>query len=88
MMAFGGTKDKNIFSKLNSTSSCVIYDGLLELRSDISKTKEGRETLIEHNVLKILVDFLRRPNEKILDVSLSVLGNCCMDSRCRNEVST
>lgn len=87
-MAFGGAKDDYIFSKLKSSSSCVVYNGLLELRSNITKTKEGLKTLRENKVLKLLVDFLHRPNEKILDVTLSILGNCCLDSDCRNEVST
>jgi hypothetical protein len=88
VMAFGGAKEKDIFLKLKSSSSCVIYDGLLELRSNITKTKGGLKALRENEVLKVLVDFLHKPNEKILDVTLSILGNCCLDSGCRNEVST
>jgi hypothetical protein len=87
-MAFGGAKEKDIFSKLKSSSSCVVYNGLLELRSNITKTKGGLKTLRDNEVLKVLVDFLHKPNEKILDVTLSILGNCCLDSDCRNEVST
>jgi hypothetical protein len=86
-MEFGGNKEKDIFSKLNSSSSCVVYDGLLELKSNVTKTK-GLKALSENGILKVLVDFMHRPNEKILDMSLSILGNCCMDSHCRNEVST
>jgi hypothetical protein len=86
-MAFGGAKERDIFSKLNSSSSCVVYDGLIELRSNITKTK-GLKILRENEILKVLVDLLHKPNEKILDMSLSILGNCCLDSHCRNEVST
>jgi hypothetical protein len=87
-MAFGGVQEKDTFSKLKSSSSCDVYNGLLELRSSITKTKGGLKTLGENDVLKVLVDFLHKPNEKILDVTLSILGNCCLDSDCRNEVST
>jgi hypothetical protein len=82
------TKEKDIFSKLKSSSASVAYDGLLEIRSNITKTKEGYKVLRENEVLKELVNFLHKPNEKILDVTLSILGNCCLDSDCRNEVST
>jgi hypothetical protein len=75
-MAFGGAKEKDIFSKLKSSSSNVVYNGLLELRSNITKTKGDLKTLRENEVLKVLVDFLHKPNEKILDVTLSILGNC------------
>jgi hypothetical protein len=87
-MAFGGAQEKDIFLKLKSSSSCVVYNGLLELRSNITKIKGGLKTLRENEVLKLLVDFLHKPNEKILDVTLSILGNCCLDIDCRNEVST
>jgi hypothetical protein len=86
-MAFGGSKEGDIFSKLNSSSSCVVYDGLLELKSNITKTKD-LQTLRENEILKVLVGLLHKPNEKILDMSLSILGNGCLDSHCRNEVST
>lgn len=87
-MSFGEAKEEYIFSKLKSSSSCVVYNGLLELRSTITKTKEDLKTFREKGVLKLLVDFLHKPNEKILDMTLSILGNCCLDSDCRNEVST
>lgn len=87
MMALEATKEKNIFSKLKSSESSVAYDGLLQIRSDITKTKEGFQTLRENKVLRDLVNLLHKPNEKILDVTLSILGNCCLDSDCRNEVS-
>jgi hypothetical protein len=86
-MAFGGAKEKDIFSKLKSSSSSVVYNGLLELRSNITKTKDLK-TLRENKVLKVLVKFLHKPDEKILDVTLSILDKCCLDSDCRKEVST
>ncbi|XP_021941760.1 armadillo repeat-containing protein 5 [Zootermopsis nevadensis] len=85
-MAQGINKDKHIFLKLKSSSSSIAYDGLVGIRSNIMKTKEGCKILKENNILNELVNFLRKPNEKILDVTLSILGNCCLDNDCRNEV--
>jgi hypothetical protein len=87
MMALESTKEEDIFSKLKSSESSVAYDGLLQIRSNITQTKEGYKTLRENKVLRDLVNLLHKPNEKILDVTLSILGNCCLDSDCRNEVS-
>jgi len=87
MMALESTREEDIFLKLKSSESSVAYDGLLQIRSNITKTKEGYKTLRENNALKDLVNLLHKPNEKILDLTLSVLGNCCLDSDCRNEVS-
>jgi hypothetical protein len=87
-MALDITKEKYTFLKLKSSSSSVAYDGLLEIRSSIMKTKEGCKILRENKILHELVNFLHKPNEKILDLTLSILGNCCLDSDCRNEVST
>jgi hypothetical protein len=87
MMALESTKEEDIFSKLKSSESSVAYDGLLQIRSTITKTKEGYKILRENKVLRDLVNLLHKPNEKILDVTLSILGNCCLDSDCRNEVS-
>lgn len=86
MMALESTKEEDIFSKLKSSESSVAYDGLLQIRSNITQTKEGYKTLRENKVLRDLVNLLHKPNEKILDVTLSILGNCCLDSDCRNEV--
>jgi hypothetical protein len=87
MMALGSTREEDIFIKLKSSEFSVAYDGLLQIRSNITKTKEGYKTLKENKVLKDLVNLLHNPNEKILDLTLSILGNCCLDSDCRNEVS-
>lgn len=87
MTALEVTKKKHIFLKLKSSSSSVAYEGLLEIRSNIMKAKDGFKVLRENNILNELVSFLHKPNEKILDVTLSILGNCCLDSDCRNEVS-
>jgi len=86
-MALESTREKDIFLKLKSSESSVAYDGLLQIRSNFAKTREGCKTLRENNVLKDLVNLLHKSNEKILDLTLSVLGNCCLDSDCRNEVS-
>jgi hypothetical protein len=87
MMALEITKERDIFFKLKSSSSSIAYDGLTEIRSNIIKTKEGFKILRENKILNELVNFLHKPNEKLLDVTLSILGNCCLDSDCRNEVS-
>jgi hypothetical protein len=85
--ALESTREEDIFLKLKSSEPSVAYDGLRQIRSNITKTKEGYKTLRENKVLKDLVNLLHKPNEKILALTLSILGNCCLDSDCRTEVS-
>ncbi|XP_069694987.1 armadillo repeat-containing protein 5 [Periplaneta americana] len=85
-MSLNRATEKDVFLKLKSSSASVVYDGLLEIRSSVIKTREGLKCLRENLILRDLVKFLDKPNEKILDVTLSILGNCCLDKDCRNEV--
>ena len=77
----------DLISKLNSSSSSQIYKTLLNIRSDLSKTQEGIKLLTDKECLKILVNFINKPNEKILDVSLSILANCSLHNDIRTLVS-
>lgn len=78
---------KDLISQLNSSSSSQIYKTLLTIRSDISKTHEGIKLLTDKACLKILVNFLNKSNEKILDVSLSILANCSLHNDIRTLVN-
>ncbi|XP_049937763.1 armadillo repeat-containing protein 5-like isoform X1 [Schistocerca serialis cubense] len=73
------------FSKLKSTSDSEVYKTLLEIRKNVSNTKEGVELLLDNKVIQILVHYLRKPNENIVDVCLSILGNACLQRPARNQ---
>ncbi|PSN52457.1 hypothetical protein C0J52_14981 [Blattella germanica] len=79
-------KETDIFLRLRSPSFSVAYEALLEIRSKILPMKDGINLLSNNGSLKDLVNFLQKPNEKILDVTLSILGNCCLKDGCRKKV--
>lgn len=51
------------------------------------KANDGVKLLKEKGGLKHIVKLLNRPNEKILNVALSILANCCLQEDCREFVS-
>lgn len=76
----------NAFSRLRSPSSSHVFEALLEIRKFIAKRENNVKVLLEKNVLKELVNILGKPNEKNLDLTLSILGNCCLEYDCRIEL--
>lgn len=71
-----------------SSSSQSTYKLLVQIRTDVIKDKEGIKLLRDKGGLKRIVRILSKPNEKILNVSLSILANCCLQDDCRVQVST
>lgn len=70
-----------------SSSSQTTYKLLVQIRTDVIKDKEGIKLLKDKGGLKRIVRILNKPNEKILNVSLSILANCCMQEECRDQVT-
>ncbi|XP_045536642.1 armadillo repeat-containing protein 5 [Papilio machaon] len=75
--------DKNyveaIIKGLRSTSSTCIQDTLLKIKNNVITSDKGLKTFRDCGGLDSLLPLLRKPNERILNTALSVLGNCCMD---------
>jgi len=78
----------DIIKCLESTSCSVVLQGLIDVKRKILATTTGAELFIESNGIKYLVRFIRKSNEKILDISLSILGNLCLDKHACEEVGT
>lgn len=75
-----------ILSKLHSNSHKEVFAALKEIRKNVIKTSNGIRMFHTGGGLKSLVRFLDIPNEKTLDITLSILGNCCLDYQFRKEV--
>lgn len=71
--------------KCSSTQS--LYKVLVQIRTDLIKESEGVKLLKEKGGLKRIIKLLSKPNEKILNVALSILANCCLQEDCRDLVS-
>ncbi|KAG6452804.1 armadillo repeat-containing protein 5 [Manduca sexta] len=70
---------KAVLEGLKSTSSARVQETLLRIRSKIITNDAGIKRFRECGGLEYLVPHLRKPNEKILDITLSILGNCCLE---------
>ncbi|XP_013145321.1 PREDICTED: armadillo repeat-containing protein 5 isoform X2 [Papilio polytes] len=75
--------DKNdietIIKGLKSTSSTRIQDTLLKIKNNVITSSQGLKTFRDCGGLHSLLPLLRKPNERMLNTTLSILGNCCID---------
>ncbi|XP_017100035.2 uncharacterized protein Rnb [Drosophila bipectinata] len=62
-----------------STDRTVIYKCLVKLRTDLVKDKTGIELFRTSGGIPVMVRLITKLNEKIMEVVLSILGNCCTD---------
>lgn len=63
----------------------AIYRILTKIRTDV-KTRENIEIFLIEGGLSPLIELIKKPNEKIIDISLSILGNCCTMEKCAKKV--
>lgn len=69
-----------------STDKNVIYKALFKLRTDLVKDKEGIELFYSCEGVPPLVRLISKPYEKILEIALSILANCCIHKDCCKQV--
>ncbi|XP_050679997.1 uncharacterized protein LOC126975926 [Leptidea sinapis] len=73
---------KTLVDGLKSTSSSRIQDSLWKIKTSVISTSKGTEHFFDCGGLELLLPHLRKTNEKILDMTLSILGNLCLDEKC------
>lgn len=78
---------KNIIDGLKSSSSSCVQQTLLKIRSKVIVNDNGIQLFRECGGLDQLIPHLRKPNERILDLTLSILGNCCLEEKSSLAVS-
>lgn len=78
---------KSVIDGLKSSSSTKIQESLLKIRSKIAVNDAGIKLFRECDGLDYLLPHLRKPNERILDITLSILGNCCLEEESSLAVS-
>ncbi|KAH8383459.1 hypothetical protein KR009_008818 [Drosophila setifemur] len=64
-----------------SPDRTVIYKCLVKLRTDLVKDKTGIELFRTSGGIPVMVRLISKLNEKIMEVVLSILGNCCTDEQ-------
>lgn len=65
----------------------TLYRKLVKIRTDVIGTEAGVETFYALGGIRLLVGLMAKPYEKVLEVVLSILGNCCMRKDCAKQVS-
>lgn len=70
-----------------STDKSTIIRDLTNLRTNVVKDKDGIVLFKKSGGLLPMIRFLSKPHERILEIVLSILGNCCTEEICCKEVS-
>lgn len=70
---------KTVLEGLKSSTSKRVQESLLKIRSKIIVTEAGVKLFRECRGLELILPYLRKPNERFLDITLSILGNCCLE---------
>lgn len=78
---------KSVIDGLKSSSSTKVQESLLKIRSKIAVNDAGIKLFRECDGFDYLLPHLRKPNERILDITLSILGNCCLEEESSLAVS-
>lgn len=78
---------KSTIEGLKSSSSSRVQETLLKIRSKIITNDDGIKLFRECGGLECLLPHIRKPNERILDITLSILGNCCLEEESSLSVS-
>jgi len=67
-------------------TSASLYATLVQTRTLHIKKEDLLEALIEDGLLAKLIKLLARPNSRVVDVTLSILGNLMMKSTARKKI--
>ena len=78
----------SVIAGLHSTRPNKVYNALVLVRTHFIKEKDGIAKLRQHGGLELIIDVLRRHEDHVLDVALSILGNCCLETETRIKVSS
>lgn len=62
-----------------------LHRKLVKVRTDVIGTESGVETFYSLGGIRLLVGLMAKPYEKVLEVVLSILGNCCMRKECAKQ---
>lgn len=75
------TQVKAMLDGLKSSTSKIIQESLLKIKSMIVNSEKGAKLFRECNGFPYLVPHLLKPNENILNLTLSILGDLCLDQK-------
>jgi hypothetical protein len=80
---------QKILTDIKSSSYPQVQHALLELRTLLQthRPTTAAQKLRKSGITKILMRFLHKKHEKLIYLSLSILGTCCLELETREMVS-
>ena len=72
---------------LHASSSSNCYQILVSVREKVSKNPKFLSEFISAGGIKALIEQLKKPQKKLVDVSLSILSHCVIQPEPRIQVS-
>ncbi|XP_065226917.1 uncharacterized protein Rnb isoform X2 [Planococcus citri] len=63
-----------------------LYHTLLHIHSDVIPSETKLNEFKEHDGIHCVIQFLSKPNERILNISLGILASCCANEDCCNKI--
>jgi len=86
-MAISCQNIENLVQKLGSSSLSTLKKTLASV-AKITKRSNEAEVFRKYGGLSGLIALLKRPNNSIIDMSMSSLANCSMFTECKKEVKS
>ena len=77
---------KNLIEKLSRDTYSTTKKSLVSL-AKLTKKTENVIKLRRNGGLELLLEYIKKPNQKLVDMALSVLANCSLENECRKQVS-
>lgn len=74
---------QNIIKQLKKNSNTAVYNALLTLRTKFLKQDNGISLFRQCGGIQLLIYHIQKPNYKIVEITLSILGNCCLEPETR-----
>lgn len=79
--------EESLMKLIMSDTSKKTYRILMQIHSDIKMSKDNLKIFIECGGMTHLVQYLSKPNENILNITLGILATCCSDTESGNKVN-
>lgn len=81
-------KIRNFLSQLECSEHQTVLKCLVDIRTKFAVADgQKSKSLVSHGLIEKLLPLLERPNSKIVDITLSILGNLTLHKKPRAKVT-
>lgn len=72
--------------QLKKKGNTAVYNALIMIRTKFIKEENGIARFRQFGGVQLLLYHIQKPNYKIVELTLSILGNCCLEQETRNII--